>query len=288
VVCGRILAVALVAAGLNKEPRMAQNDYNKDRIESFKKRVGFSKLVGVDGPDGVVANWAEMPNTLIYAKGKRIDSGQVYLLEPGLAKAKYVWKQGEDYLSVWVFVSGTGPSRAQERLLSLSSETMMPKIPYESGPAKLGDLSVRSPEPPFDVVMWVYRNVCVYVGTEVSARDVEPVAREIQRFMEAHHVSRLADHLPVVDRVDVSARQIHVGDELKLSIILGKTTPLESVRTHFNEVGEHRLEVLSIQPLTATYRAKTPGQTRIDIPVVDRKTLLSPPLSVTVDILPAR
>jgi hypothetical protein len=73
-----------------------------------------------------------------------------------------------------------------------------------------------------------------------------------------------------------------------LDACAGPHTPLESVRTHFDEVGEHRLEVLSIQPLTATYKAKEPGQARIDIPVVDRKTLLSPPLSVTVDILPAR
>jgi hypothetical protein len=284
----RIVLVALIAASMNKESSMTQDEFDKNRIEDFKNRVGFSRLAGAHGLDGVVASWEELPKGLIGIKGKRTDSGQAILLGSGLTKIKFIWQRGDEHFSVWVFVSGTGPARAQEKLLSLASENMMVKIPYDAGPPGLGDLSIQSLSPPAQVMMWVYRNVCVYVSNERSGREIEPMARAIQHFMEAHRVSRLGDHLPKVDRVDVSAEQIHVGDELKLSIILGKTTPLESVRTHFNEVGEHRLEVLSIQPLTATYRAKEPGQARIDIPVVDRKTLLSPPLSVTIDILPAR
>jgi hypothetical protein len=83
-------------------------------------------------------------------------------------------------------------------------------------------------------------------------------------------------------------KEINVGDEFQVSITLGKHTPPDYVITDFDEALQHKLELFTSTPLTATYRAKTPGQTRIDIPVMDRKTLLSPLRSVTVNILPAR
>jgi hypothetical protein len=287
----RWILAALMAAGMNKESRMQPNQFDENRVENFKTRVGFSKLANLRGLDGVNANWDDLPKFLASdVKPLQLDAAKVYGLEPGLTEAAWRWKpkKGETELTVSVFVSGTGAARAQEKLLSLASATMMVKIPYEPGPAGLGDLSVRSLKPPSDVVMWVYRNVCVHVDNQRSGRAAEPVARAIQRFMEAHRVPRLADHLPKIDRVDVSAKQVHVGDETRVSIVLGKGTAPVSVRTDFNEIGDHKLEVLSIQPLAAAYRAKEPGQARVDVPVFDRRTLLSPALSVAIEVLPAR
>ena len=51
---------------------------------------------------------------------------------------------------------------------------------------------------------------------------------------------------------------------------------------------EHRLEPERTAGLRSSYRAKAPGTARLDVRVVDRKTLLSPPLSASVEILPAR
>jgi hypothetical protein len=184
--------------------------------------------------------------------------------------------------------TSAGPAGAHQALLARASATMMLKIPYERRPARLGDLAIHDPRNPSQGVMWVYRNVCVVLDNDGTTLDVGPAAQAIQRFMEAHQVSRLADHLPAVDQVKLSANEIHVGDEFQVSITLGKHTPPDSVITDFDEALQHKLELLTTTPLTATYKAKTPGQTRVDIPVVDRKTLLSPPLSVTINILPAR
>jgi hypothetical protein len=79
-----------------------------------------------------------------------------------------------------------------------------------------------------------------------------------------------------------------VGDEFQVSIVLGKHTPLDSVMTDFEQALEHKLELVTSRPLMASYKAKIPGQTYIEIRVMDRKTLLSPPLSVPINVLPAR
>ncbi|HEX7499135.1 MAG TPA: hypothetical protein VF524_02410, partial [Polyangia bacterium] len=99
--------------------------------------------------------------------------------------------------------------------------------------------------------------------------------------------------LPVVEHVKVSKQQIHVGEEFQVTIVLGKQTPLDSVLTDFSEVldpktMEDNLELVTRTPLTATFKAVKLGQAHIDVSVMDRKTLLSPPLSLTVDVLSAR
>ena len=57
------------------------------------------------------------------------------------------------------------------------------------------------------------------------------------------------------------------------------------VRYDFEERGEHKLDVLSYRPPIIRYAAKAPGQAHIDVQVIDRKTLLSPPLGVVIDVV---
>lgn len=269
---------------------MAHDDFDKLRLEEFKKRIGFSELEAATGPEGVVAPWDGLPGQLASVlKQLRLRSWGAGAVESGLADGRWTWAATKDQtaLSVTVFVFGTGHAQAHAKLLSRASETTLLTIPYELGPSGLGDLSIRSFKPPSQVVMWVYCNVFVEVDNDRSGLVVEPVTRAIQRFMEAHRVPDVASHLPAV-AVKVSTEKIHVGDVFQVSINLGKRTPSLSLMTDFGVSLDDRLERLSREPLTATYKAKLSGQTRIEIPVADRKTLLSPALSVTLNILPAR
>lgn len=288
---GSWLLAALLVGGTGRESKM-----NQQRIDEFKARVGFASLAAITGADGVAADWTELPRRLApHIAGKRVDAMQIVPMAPGLAKTEMVWREGARQVDVSVFVSGTGPGAAHDQLLSLASATMMMKIPYQPGPEGLGDLSVRHLVPPGDRLMWVYRNVCVLIDNEGSGVDLEPVARTVQQFMRSHWVARLAPHLPALERIDVSPKQAHVGDEIRVAVTLAKTTPAASVETRIADVGEparegstYRLEVLSSQPLAAVYKAREPGRARVDVSVIDRKTLLSPPASINIDILAAR
>jgi hypothetical protein len=263
-------------------------------LADFKNRIGFASLAGVSPTDGVRANWDELPSVLSgIVKGKRAYADQTNNSQSGVGQKGVVWRLKQGTLSVKVVVCGAGPAGAQQAFLEKASATMMTRIPYERTPQPLGDLAVYSPRVPAGHLLWVYRNVAVEVGNDGTTLAVEPAAHAIQKFMAAHTVARLADHLPVVEQVKVSSQEIHVGEEFQVTIRLGKQTRLDSVVTDFAEVLdpktlEDKLELVTRTALSATFRAEKPGRTQVDVPVMDRKTLLSPPLSVTIDVLPAR
>lgn len=263
-------------------------------LASFKERIQFSSLPVMSPSEGVRANWNELPAVLsAIVKGKRPYHDSVHISQSGLGERETIWRLKEGTLSVEIFVSGEGPAGARQAFIARASSTTMWKIPYERAPVQLGDLAICSPSSPSRVVMWVYRNVFIVLHNDGTSIDVRPAAQAIQRFMEAHRVSRLADQLPFVDQVKVSAREIHIGDEFKVAIVLGKTTPLDSVETDFTssfdpKTTQPRLAQVSRSPLEVTYKATMAGQATIDVQVMDRKTLLSPPVSITVDVLPAR
>jgi hypothetical protein len=104
--------------------------------------------------------------------------------------------------------------------------------------------------------------------------------------MESHLVPNISAYLPKVDALDLSPRSIHVGDEVHLAVKLAKGTSPETIVTSIEQGNERLLMAKDIQALTGTYRAEHPGKSRIDVLLVDRKTLLSPPLSVSIEVLP--
>jgi len=264
-----------------------------DNLADFIKRIGYSTLAAVNPSDGVRANWDELPVSLAgIVKGKPANQNRASTSKSGSGSRSFSWKDKKGTFLIEVYVSGTGATGAHQALLARASATMMMKIPYERRPAPLGDLAIHDPRFPSEIVMWVYRNVFVLVSDGGTASDVGPAAQAIQRFMEAREVPRLVEHLPVVEKLKVSPDQIRVGDVFQVTIVLGKNTALESVTTDFSEVldantMEDKLEFLTRTPLTATFKAEKAGQTHVDVPVMDRKTLLSPPLSVTINVLPA-
>jgi hypothetical protein len=272
------------------------NEFARLRIERYKARVGFGRLAGMVGPDGVRADWEELPHALGMAtKGLKLDSRQLYGSGTGVGEQHWLWtRHRQTELTVKVFVFGAGTEAAHQMLLRRSTATNMVEIPYQAGPPSLGDLAVESRKPPSHVLMWVYRNVFVQVHNDRSGLDLDPIATAIQAFMSAHHVPRIAEHLPRVSAIDVAPKQVHVGDQVKVSIVLSADTRPESVVTDIREIhtdltatGELKLSPMVREPLSVSYRADLAGQAQVDVSVLDRKTLLSPPLSVTIDVLPA-
>ncbi len=262
------------------------------RIELFLERVDFARLEHVAGVDGVCADWSALEKKLdkLFSHLRRFFA-DVDLLDRGLVGAHWVWRRGERSVSVSVSVSSAGFAAVHEKLFTSSTETTMVRIPYGPGPRDLGDLALRHRVEGGDLIMWVYRNVFVLLDGDAPGLDLEPTARVIQQFMEAHHTRRLAEHLPRVDRVDLSARQVRAGDEWKVSLQPAKGTDADGVTVEFEQddaADDYPLESLRSSRLSATYRAVAPGNARVGIRVVDRRTLLSPPLSATVEILPGR
>ncbi len=260
---------------------------NQREIDDFKNRIGFSKLTDVDPFKGVRASWGQLPIVLApQLPGLKLSSAKTYPIAPGLAEGSWTWKRGDSTFSVSAFVSGTGATRARDQLVSLATNTMMVKIPYDKGPVDLGDLSIQDSVAPVEQIIWVSHNVCVLVRDDGTGTRVEPVARSIQRLMETHLVDRLADHVPRFESVKASPKKVHVGSTLEVSVVLGSGTSIDNVSIAFTQDEPKLLEQMERRPLSTTYRARKAGQTQVGVSIVDRKTMLSPDIAVTVDILP--
>ena len=279
----------------NDTPEPALGDEFEEfdrRIELFLKRVDFARLEHVTGVDGVCAVWSELEKKLDKTfSGLRRFASDVDLLDRGLVGTHWVWRRGERNVSVAISVSSAGFAAVHEKLFTSSTETTMVRIPYGRGPRDLGDLALRHRVDSGDLIMWVYRNVFVLIDGDGPGLDLEPTARLIQQFMEARRVRRLAEHLPRVDRMDVSGRQVRVGDEWTVTLVLAKDVDADRVVVEFEQdrdADEFLLDRLRSSHLSAAYRALAPGTARVEIRVVDKNTLLSPPLAATVEILPAR
>ncbi len=283
-----ILAVLLTAPAAKGRPAM-----DKPFIQEFKARIGFARLADVDPALGVRANWDELPKVLSALVKNKRPSESTNLRPGGLGGKDYSWQFRDDSFLIEIFVSGLGSPGAQRVFLDRLSSSSRGALPYELRREQVGDLAIHYPAGPNTFIMWIYRNVLVHIINDENRVDLAGATRAIQRFMEDHAVQRLVDHLPVVDQVKVSKKEIHVGDEFKVTIVLGKNTTPESLETDFTSsidaaTGKYALLLVSDTPLEATFKARIAGKATIDVEVMDRKTLLSPPLSITVDVLPPR
>ena len=175
--------------------------------------------------------------------------------------------------------------QVRERLIRLVSETMRMTIPYVRGPEGLGEISVRHAARAGDTLLWVFHNVLVYVSNQGTGVDIEPIAHAIQEFMNRNFTPNFEPSVPAVQALDLSPSPVHVGAQVRVAVQLTSGSERD-LTTDFREMPPALLDQQSSDALSANFLAKSPGQTRVEIILIDEKTLLSRPLSVPVEVLP--
>ena len=259
-----------------------------DEGERFKRKIDLDAVPGLDATDGVRADWSRLAEILrAEIKGLQLEWTQVHASQSGLGQSDWTWRRRQRQVSISVFVSGTGPRGAREQLVELATDTTMMESPLVRGPEGLGDVAVQYMDRPYENVIWVFRNVCVEVDNEDTGVEIMPLVHRIQAFMQQHLVPAIADHVPVVARVDVSPSPVTVGQTVTVSVQLSGEPRSERLATTVRERGFPRLEWISEEGLGATLEAVQPGRAELDIIVIDEKTLLSPRVAVFLDVLPA-
>jgi hypothetical protein len=84
---------------------------------------------------------------------------------------------------------------------------------------------------------------------------------------------------------DGSMSPVHVGGNVRVAVTLpAGADPGKSVE--IEELPHALLRPVGADALSATFLAKSPGHTQLNIILVDPKTLLSPALGASVDVLP--
>jgi hypothetical protein len=255
----------------------------------FRKSLGIDDLPGLESTAGVVLDWCSLPAALAPQLGdlrEDLPSPDLFsLLGPGRAQMGWSWRRGERHLLLEVLVSGTGPAAAREHLLRLVDSWQMTPMPHYHPPEPFGDLALCIRDPP-EYMMWVFRNVCVKVDSHgLDLVPLAPIARAVQELMERHTVPDIAPHIPRPAAIDVSAERIRVGEVVEVTL---RRNPDVAATTSFTMVPDlDALGVVKARGLSWSFRGKKPGKASIEVILAHDNTLLSPPLEVVIEVLPA-
>jgi hypothetical protein len=276
--------LVLAALGIGREPVMSD-----EKLETFKRRVDFDSVPGLDAKDGVNADWHRLPGVLAAElKDLRLFLHDTFPVKAGLAMANWDWKRGERQASVSVYVFGDGPLGARDQFLQLATNTSRVESAFVRGPEDLGELSAEYMSRSSEDLIWVFRNVCVRISNHSTGVAILPIARRVQAFMKGHLVQNLAAHVPKVAHIDLSPNPARLGDTVILKVRMANQASGGQYLTDFNQGTSDLLQVIKEDGLVATFEAHESGRAQIEVLIVDPKTLLSPKAGVVFDVLPVR
>jgi hypothetical protein len=276
----QVIIISVVAACL-----VAQSSMKPSEVEAFKLRIGWSSMLPPDLSGGVRADWQSLPVALQPTlAGLRKYSESVIFVEPGLMQLRLTWRREPKVVAVGVFVS-MDPQQVRAKLISIASQTMRMTIPYVRGPQDLGEMSIRHQSKQGDSLLWVFHNVLVDVDNIGTGLDIVPAAYEIQAFMNRALTPALAAGAPRIDGIQLSPSPVHVGNEVSISVTPAPGTA-PGLTSEFRESQPQLLDVKGADTFSSTYLARSPGQTRVDVTLIDKKTLLPPTRGVPVEVLP--
>jgi hypothetical protein len=261
-------------------------DGERPVMRAFRAQIGMDSLPMPARDEGVRYDWRDLV-TDVAAQTRAFKGGPPWIdfLSSGVMQAGWTWKRKEEQVHLEIVVSSHGATPAREHLITLASTSSRFPIPWAREPGGPGDLAVYSTtgRPPGSI-MWVYRNVCANLYSMDAEAVVEPLARAVQKVMERHLVSSVSGYVPRPDEVEISARQIRVGETLQVTI---RGSLPGSVISDISPTDPRRLRIQSSTPLAATLKGEAVGHAGVEVLIGDERTLLSPFYDFSVDILPA-
>lgn len=260
------------------------NAYEVERTEAFKRKIGYQRLVErtENSSVGVAAEWPDLLSApMLRSGGWTVATDSIWSVADGASRS-VVLRSAQRTINSTMFVSTKGVAAALKELISRASATMTPEVPYEKGPDDLGDIAVSLGSGGDQDLIWVFHNVCFQMRGVQSEIDILAIARWLQSVANAHVVSSLLNHLPPKPALSLSSRTLQVGQTADLIITF---PPDSEVQRYLVEVVStvEPVSLLSQEPLHAVLRAETPGIGIVEVAIIDRRTLLSDRLQLTLD-----
>jgi hypothetical protein len=262
---------------------------DSDKIDDLKNKLGLDTIPLGSPERGVVLAWTSaLARSFAPGEGWTILGDTTLPVAPGEAMHKWIFGSGPGRFTLSVFVSSAGPEVARQRLVTLATDNMRPDVPYVPGPADLGDVSAIFAVPPdFAHLVWAYGNVCVSIEVrQAPGADVTAMARAVQAKLAQNVVPHLDAAAPHVDRVDLSAPQVHVDEPLSIQVRMKPNEPEHELLVDIYQ-RDARVRILGGIDLTTRLTAGTPGHWELKMLVADRSTLLSAWAPAAFDVVPA-
>lgn len=256
-----------------------------ERVKRFKSLIGYEEaLKGLDPNKGVVCDWPD-PSSWEGLKGSLWKIyGETLRAERAAVIRKWFLRHRDHTLLIEIVVSSGDPRLPAEYLLKKASSSTLPEIPFINGPRDLGQLSTQFANGEPKILIWTFYNVCFHIQQIEQKINILPLARWLQNLAEKHLVGYLADHLPKVERIDISKKQIQVGETVTIKVqpILG-----QDPNRFLLEVGgiNDALDLTMKEGFSIGLNGQKPGQGELEIILANKKNLLSSSSLIKVEIV---
>ncbi|NHV24988.1 hypothetical protein [Burkholderia sp. D-99] len=164
------------------------------RVDAFKSRIDFDRKFATDDGRMVVAfDWSRLATEhLPGLTGLKIESHEPRVNETGPLKdiREDIFNGQFDGARVSITVAQAKDRfKAADYFLNETTSPSIAQVPFETDPASLGSVSVRSTiAGPGRGFVWIYKNLC-FVVTGAPADPVSNLARRLQTLAEGHTVN---------------------------------------------------------------------------------------------------
>jgi hypothetical protein len=250
--------------------------------DQLKRKIGLDNLPPGSAARGVRMAWSsDFVAAALQAAGLAgfsLVTENAVPQAPGETWRKWIWATSTSpvaRLIVQAFVSSAGPAIARAALVRLTTVNMRPDVPYDRGPADLGDVSAVSTVSPSPThIVWVFHNVCMSVLTEKDpGADVTAIARALQSALAQHVADALDAAVPKVEKVELSAPEVRVDEPLTVHVRMQGADPQRRFLVALHDrPADVRVRRASLD-LEVT--ADNPGAKALTILIADASTLLS-------------
>lgn len=274
--------------------------WEEDRLGKLRELVNLDALP-LPPPDvGVVADWRakldpssfewKMPGWELFFRHVRT--------EPGGAIGEWGFKQGREQLAVKIFVSSRGVQPARDYFRRLAMSSTAPEYPYKPPPGDPSPVSeevvtffVSSPsldqQTHNDSVLRLFRNVVFDVrayDARIDETKVLEIADDLLEFAQQkeHSEAPLRLNRPKVRRTEPPEAVLPDGVvQVRIPAAPDELDDFQGTDFEVRVRTRGKVDFLGFDKENANFRWKQqPGDGRIRVQVIDRRTLLSRTLRI--------
>jgi hypothetical protein len=266
------------------------SDWKARRDERLRETIRLNEVPPASADRGVVLEWpdpAKFPE-LGPAGWRTIDERTSY--REGGALREWVLARGDERLSIKVFVSSVGPQPARtfferealspadasppyQRDLSGEVLTLFLHVPFSDSPARN------------DALLLLFRNIVLSLRAFNGNVEVREIAARLLELARRQADVPFAEYLPPLPEPEDPKGGILPGQELTLD--LPPQTPWKhgeaQYRLQVSTSGE-AVDFTGLRDEKAWFRMLTPGEGRISLRAVDRRTLMSKEVQLGLDV----
>ncbi len=266
------------------------DEFLSEEVKVYKAREGLDKFRSASDNQGVVADWSGL--TMLQSIRDGITEigapPETYIIDRS-ASRRWILRHNSENIILYV-LSSSNNKFPLEALVQIAVNRTSGIFPHKKAEGP-GDVFVAYQTDSYRDLIWIYRNMCFHLEQRNSSENESgklafnsmALAREIQKYAEAHLVQNVQSHYPRIARIVVAPEKVHAGDDFTVTLKMEGDTDAGHYGMDFDRSDNLELESID-EGLSIRLQALAPGKGEVRFRVYDARTLLMTQKTVQIDV----